>query len=364
MGRVSRIGQAVLIAVAVYCALTVDALAMIPSVILDGRYVGDFTVFWTAVRVDPSIVYDLEAISRAQAPLLGGFKGARPFVNPPSFLPWLEPFGALPLLSALALWVALGLTAFAAACRGLVSWRHIPLVVVAPCFVLGVVTGQVSFFIAAAVIAAVTQLKSRPVLAGALFALAATIKPQAVLLAPLAMVAGAHWRALIASAVTGLAIGGACVLIQGPELWLQWWGALEGFVEISQRYYLMKRGATPSSLAYLLGLSGVWAGLLIGAGAILGIAVVIAVFRAPEDVPNRIAALVAGGILCAPYAMPPAAIPLLIPASLWLLGSDRRLWLPGFLMISHLMLPVAVIVVAITAFLKAGGWRRLVPARA
>ncbi|HEX5775655.1 MAG TPA: glycosyltransferase family 87 protein, partial [Caulobacteraceae bacterium] len=359
LSRPYRLAQAALVVVALYCAVTIDVQGVVRSVILEGRYVGDFTVFWTAPRIEPSQVYDLEAISQAQGPLLGGPKGARPFVNPPSLLPWLEPFGAMPFFVAFAAWVCLGLAAFAAACRKVVSWRHAPLIILAPPFVLGVVAGQVSLLVAAAVVAALANLKARPILAGALLGVAATLKPQALVLAPIALAAGGHWRALAAALVAGLAVGSACVLVQGVDLWMDWWRALEQFAEIGQRYYLMKRGATPSNLAYQLGLTGAAAAVLINGLRVFGIFVVIAVFRWSEDLPDRIAGLVAGSLLVVPYAMPPEAIPLLVPASLWLLGADKRLWTPGFLLVSQLLLPVAVIAMAVAAFLRAVSGREL-----
>ena len=357
MNSISRIGQAVLVVLTVYCALTIDLMGVIRSVILNARYVGDFTVFWTAARVDPSIIYDLEAISHAQAPLLGGDFGARPFVNPPSFLPWLEPFSWLPFYPAFALWTLLGLTAFVAAARRFVDWNHIPLILVAPPLVLAVVAGQVSFFVAALAIFAITQLEKRPILAGALLALAATIKPQTILLAPLALIAGGYWRALISTLVTGAAIGGVCVLLQGPQLWLDWVQAVTGFTDIAKRYYLMRRGGTPSNLMYLLGVTGPVAEIFIWTMRAFGVALVIAVFRAPRDDLNRVTALFAGSLLCIPYAMPYETIALLIPAAVWLLGKDRRWWLPGFLMLSQLLLPLGVIVMAAGSFVRSGAWR-------
>ena len=363
MNSVSRIGQPALVILTVYCALTIDIMGVIRSVILNARYVGDFTVFWTAARVDASMIYDLDAISHAQAPLLGGDYGARPFVNPPSFLPWLKPFSWLPFWPAFALWTALGVAAFIAAARRFVDWKHVPLIVISPPFVLAVVAGQVTFFVAALAIVAITQLEKRPILAGALLALAATIKPQTILLAPLALIAGAHWRALAASVVTGLAIGLVCILFQGLQLWLDWAEAVRGFTDIARRYYLMRRGATPSNLMYLLGVTGPFAEIFIWTMRAFGVALVIAVFRGPRDPLNRVTALFAGSVLCIPYAMPYETIALLIPAAVWLLGKDRRWWLPGFLMLSQLMLPLGVIVMAIGSFVQAKGWRALPPAR-
>jgi len=348
MGRAFHIAHWILIGLAVFCAAAIDLGGIPKSVARDGHYVGDFTVFWTAAKSDPAIIYDIGAISRAQAPLLGGEKGARPFLNPPSLLPWLAPFAQLPLLPALALWSALGLLAFGWASWRLVSWKMVGLIILAPPFVLAVVTGQVTLFVSAAVIVSLTQVRTRPLLAGVLFGIAATIKPQAVLLAPLALVAGGHWRTLLAAAATGVLIGLACLLFQGPALWISWRDALSGFGEIAQRSYLMRRGATPANLVYLMGLTGPAALAVRIGGVALGLATVWVTFRATEDVTLRLGALVAGSILCIPYAMPYEVLPLLIPATIMLLDRDRPvLWLVGFLLVTQLILPLGVMAMAV-----------------
>jgi len=344
--RLLRVAQLGLATLAVVCALAIDLGGAVRSVWQRGHYVGDFTVFWTAAKVDPSVVYDVQTISLAQAPLMGGQFGARPFANPPSFLPWLKPFASLPFPLAFALWTALGLAVFAFACRAFARLPHVPLILAGPPFFLAVINGQVSLFVGAALIVALTQIQKRPVLSGLLLVVAATIKPQAVLLAPIAMIAGGHWRALGAAVGTGTLIGLACVLIQGPELWLAWLNALDGFGHISQRFYLIGRGSTPASIAYLLDLPPLPVML---AGAALGLLAVWLVFRRTTDVLCRIMALVAGSILCSPYAMPYEATPLLIPAAAMLVERDQppSRWLVGFLIVSGLLLPVGVVATAV-----------------
>lgn len=341
---------------AVFCALAIDVVGITRSAVQSDHYIGDFTVFWTAARSPPAIIYDTDAITRAQAPLIGDREGPRPFVNPPSFLPWLAPFAHLPFLTALAIWNALGLLALGLAAKRLLSWREMMLAAVAPPLVLAVAAGQVTLFVSALTIVALLNLGVRPLVAGALFGLAATIKPQAVFLVPLALIAGAHWRALLAAAASGAVVGLACLMLQGPSLWLSWLDALSGFVEVSQRFFLIRRGATPGNLAYLIGLTGPAKTALVIAGAVLGIAMVWVTFRRSQDVKLRLGALVAGSILCLPYAMPYEATPLLIPAAGMLLDRDRpMLWFVGFLMISQLILPVAVLAVGLAVLWL--GWR-------
>lgn len=344
-----------LVVLATYCAVSIDHAIAAHALFRDSRYAGDFTVFWTAGRSSPDIVYDIKAISRAQEILIGDDTGPRPFLNPPSLLPFLAPIALLPFAAAWAAWTAAGLLSFVQSVRQWIKIRHFALISVSPPFFWAVAVGQVTLFITACSVAALSTLKTRPTLAGVLIGLAATIKPQAVFLAPLALIAGRHWRTLGTAAATGAAIGLACLVLQGPQLWLDWLSALGQFTEISQRAYLIRRGATPTSLAFTLGLSGDLALSLIICGAILGISTVWIAFRTTEDFLVRLTAMVAGSLLCIPYAMPYEAIPLLIPAAVMLL--DRKAnpleWGIGFILVSGLLLPVAVIIAALATLFRA-----------
>ena len=61
--------------------------------------------------------------------------------------------------------------------------------------------GQSVLLVAGLTVLAVIELEHRPRLAGVLFALAAAIKPQAVLLAPIGLLAGGAFEALVSAAV-------------------------------------------------------------------------------------------------------------------------------------------------------------------
>lgn len=325
---------------AVFCALAIDFAGVVHSVWRHGHYIGDFTVFWTAPHV--ASVYDFDAVSHAQDPMIGGYAGPRPFAYPPSFLLLLKPFGVLPFFVALGAWITLGVAALAWSLRGEKRW---PLVVVAPPLFLAVVTGQV-LIVWAALIGAVRVIDRRPGVAGGLLALAALIKPQAVLLAPLALVAARQWRALIAAILCGGAVGGVAVAIQGPELWLDWLRALPAFTELIHQPWLLRRGVTPATLAFHLRLTGPAAAALALGGALLGIACVWAAFRRGEW---RLVALVAGSLLCSPYAMPYELVPLLPAAAAMLAARESAppYWLAGFLAISMLAPAFTVVLLAV-----------------
>ena len=64
--------------------------------------------------------------------------------------------------------------------------------------------GQVTFLLGALVMTGLVVNKERPITAGVLFGLAAAVKPQLLMLLPLALIAEGRWRTIIATGVTAL----------------------------------------------------------------------------------------------------------------------------------------------------------------
>ncbi|HEY3798788.1 MAG TPA: glycosyltransferase family 87 protein [Caulobacteraceae bacterium] len=184
----------------------------------------DFYVFWAAGRhaaapYDPAIIEQLKAAYH--------FAGALPFVYPPTFLLAVWPFAQAPLALAFPLWTGLSAALFIYAGAHLVKpgWASLALFIVPP-VVLAISPGQTSLIVGAAMIGGWLALKEKPALAGVLFAVAACIKPQAMLLAPIVL--WGHWRAVRWAAGAGAALVLASFVF-GPDLWLQWLSALRSF---------------------------------------------------------------------------------------------------------------------------------------
>lgn len=307
-----------------------------------GAYRPDYTVFWTGARVaasEPQDLYDETALRRAQFPLTGGDRGPRPWVSPPSFLIWLAPFAALPFWPSFLAWIGVGLAGFLAATWRLTrsGWATL-LSPVLPAVAVSLLSGQSSLVTGGLTLAAVTWLERRPVLAGGLLGLAATIKPQVMVMAPVALVAGRHGRALAAAVAAGAAVG-AVSLTLGPRLWLDWIHALPGFLDLVDAMNLQAQAITPRGLADQIGLPPPLGLALTGAGALTGLVLVWRTFRRRDDPVLRLAALAVGAILATPYAMPyesavlaPACLMILMRAEraplLWI-GAAATLYLPG-----------------------------------
>ncbi|HUO12774.1 MAG TPA: glycosyltransferase family 87 protein, partial [Caulobacteraceae bacterium] len=145
----------------------------------------DFYVFWTAGQ-HASAPYDPAIIAAMKVRF--HIVGQVPFVYPPTFLLLVWPFAQLPLALAYPLWTGLSAALFFYAAAHVVrpAWAAVALFI-APPVVLAIAPGQTSLVVGAAMMFGWLALKERPALAGLVFAIAACIKPQAMLLAPVVL---------------------------------------------------------------------------------------------------------------------------------------------------------------------------------
>ena len=261
----------------------------------------DFYVFWTAAR-HASAPYDPQIIAELERAL--HITGAWPFVYPPTFLLAIRPFGALPLALAYPLWTGISAALFIYASAHLVkpAWAALGLFI-APPVVLAISPGQTSLIVGAAMIGGWLALEKRPAAAGVLFAIAACIKPQAMILAPIVL--WGHWRVWRWAAITGLALVIASFAF-GPGLWLEWPRALTNF----GRVLPATDRINPSALG----------GGPLAAGALALLGVYLA-WRWRD-----LTGLVAGALCLTPYAHAYDLAPLASVALAWLLERRRHGW--------------------------------------
>jgi hypothetical protein len=270
----------------------------------------DFLPMWAAAHeafIHPERIYDFAGLTKFQHPLLAHFAGLRPFVYPPPALLVFAPFGFAPFVVANAIWTAAGLALILWTMAGqLKSPKLLVLLamVLSPASVLVLITGQVTFLIATLAVSGLLSLKQRPILAGVLFGLAGAIKPQSLVLLPVALLADRQWRAFAAAFVTAALAAAASVLVLGFQTWLEWLSALQRFQEIVMNTSGFQRGMiTPTALGITLrfdpGAMAVWRlGFAVGA-----VFMVWHVFRKTEDPARRVAALLGGSLFVTPYAM-------------------------------------------------------------
>jgi hypothetical protein len=259
----------------------------------------DFLPLWTATHADPASVYDFAAITQQQAWLYEG--KVRPFIYPPSALLFLRPFGLLPFWVAYTVFITSTAAFFLWGARRIgADWRY---AMMPPVVILVALAGQVTFLIGGLIMTALS-LRNRPGLAGILLGIAGAIKPQMLVLLPVALLAEGKWRTLWVTAATA-----ALLIVASLPLgasWLEWAQALPRFHRlVASDWSLVKTAATPYAAWGQLSLIPAVPAALLG---------VWLSFRS-NDVPRRVLALLGGALLISPYAMN-YEVALLVPAVL------------------------------------------------
>ena len=174
-----------------------------------------------------------------------------------------------------------------------------------PGVVWAALSGQCAFVAAALAIGAVLALDRRPILAGIALALALTLKPTLLLMAPVALMASGHWRALAATALAGTVLFGLSLLLFGLQPWIDWITVAPNYLaKISEDPRYATAIIAPGALAGRLGLTAPWAAAWRVAWLAIGAIVATWGFRAANGLAvPRLTAVVAGSLLAAPYAM-------------------------------------------------------------
>jgi hypothetical protein len=288
----------------------------IGSALIAHRFIGiagkapDFTVFWAAATHAFGPVYDSNFIS----PLQNAPPGPRPFANPPTFLLLLLPVGLLPFKLAYVAWVSVSVAAYFAA--GLRLTKFAWLAVFSPTFLFVALIGQTTLLAGSLAVLGLALAKQRSVFAGIALGIAACIKPQLVILAPLALILLKDVRAILAAGLTALTLVLAATAMFGIAIWSDWIQSLAGFRAITAELNIGQL-ALPRSPA-----------ILIGCAIVIVSFMALAVRRA--DRPRLIIATIGGSLLLASYSAHYESVVLLLPA-LALLRLDWRILPIGYL---------------------------------
>lgn len=312
------------------CALLVNLFPLyrfIGSMIWFHQYLGDYQVFWGITQIPTGTIYD-----------------HRVFAYPPSTMLLLSPFGFLPFWPSLVAWSAVGVAAIAATAKRIMEPRAIALGCLTYAGVGTIVGGQISFFVGALIIAALGA--PQPARRGALLAVAALIKPQSVIAAPIALIAERNWKAIAWAMGTGGILVLLSMLLLGPVLWWQWLIELPHF-----HAYLVSRGTDQMDvgvygLARSLGLPG-WSFLF---AAPLGAATSWLVFRGNAPMLDRYAAFAACNVLLSPYTLYYDLAGLTFACVMLLLDRERSplLWLAAALIVSSIFANLGIVLLAAT----------------
>ena len=230
-----------------------------------------------------------------------------PWVNPPNFLLMILPFGLLPFALSYALFEGVTLLLLIAALAFCIRDRaRLPLLIFAlvacPATPFTIFLGQSSFLSGALLIAGFTLTERRPTLAGILFGILA-YKPQFCLLIPVALIAGRHWRVLLAAAATAALAVLVSAAIFGLGPWRDWLDFALGASELYRHWSATARltGQSVYSCLVILGASPALANLAQGAALLGAGAATYWCYRKSLPDHLRLAVLLAASLLAAPH---------------------------------------------------------------
>jgi hypothetical protein len=187
------------------------------------------------------------------------------------------------------------------------------------------------------------------VLAGALLGLL-TYKPHFGLLFPFALIAGGHWRVLVAAAVTALVMIAASLAVFGTEAWI----AFVHWMPVTSRVVLGEGGADWDRLQSLFGLVRAHGGgetlawTAQGIVALAALAAVCALWRSRVSYELKAAALGCGALLATPYLYMYDLVVLAVPVAFLVRIALAR----GFTRAEALLLPAGAALMLIFPYVK------------
>jgi Glycosyltransferase family 87 len=295
----------------------------------------DFISFFSAGRLadlgTPALTYD-PAHHRAMERLVFGnpdLPYAYFFFYPPTYLVICALIALIPsYLGAFAVWIAATGAAFVMSLRAILKdWALVIAFLSFPAAAATAGIGQNALLTAGLFGAGTYFVDRRPVLAGLLFG-ALAYKPHLAMIVPVALLAGRHWRAFAAMAVSAAAIIAVSVLWFGVGTWVAFLHEAQaaahsftsgrvGFAGLISLFAAARISGV--GLVYAYGIQGV--------AAAMAAALTALVWWRQQSLPVRSLMLIAASLFAPPvilfYDLLPAAI-----AIAWLVLDARR---TGFL---------------------------------
>lgn len=279
---------------------------------IKGKPLGyDFITFYSAAEVaregDAADAYDLALLRAEQLQIAPGTEQPYAWHYPPTFLLLVLPLAFLPYFVALAGSLAATLVAHLAVLKRIAPHPATPMLALAfPASFINLFHGQNGFLNAALLGAALLALERRPLLAGLFFGLL-SYKPHFGLLVPLALIAGGHWRAILAAGATTLAFAAVSLAVFGAGAWIAFVDNMP-FLRLVLENGNLPWFKMPTTFAALR-LLGAPVVLAYGAQALAALAAAGAVVWAwrrgahrPAPFPAKAAVLVTATLIATPYA--------------------------------------------------------------
>ncbi len=294
----------------------------------------DFAQVWIAgtevLAGHPEQPYDIAAHLAGQRAFFGAATDVYGWHYPPYFLALAAVLALLPYAGALAVWQVSTLTFYAAAIRralrnsGLANRDVLVAALAFPAIFINLIHGQNGFLTAGLFAAALLCLEERPWLAGALFA-ALAYKPQFGLVIPIALLAGRHWQALFAGAVTLAGMTALSLAAFG----LKTWHAFEQSLGFTRSVVLEQGDIGWEKIQSVFAAVRLLGGSVGEAYAIQGITIALCVagvawlWRSHADARLKYAGLLIAALLTTPYCLDYDMV-LLGPALAFLIAHGMR----------------------------------------
>ncbi len=320
-----------------------------------GGVPSDFVNVWAAGRLvlegHPAVAYDWTAHKLVEETAVGhAFDGYFGWHYPPMFLFVAAGLALLPYAPAYLLWVFGTFPAYLAAIRAIIGDRVGYLLAAAFPAVLGnFVVGQNGFLTAGLIGGALVLLERRPIEAGVLIGLL-SYKPHLGLLFPIALVAGAHWRAFATAAIVAMLMAAASWLAFGSDTWQAFFASIghTSRAFLSDGYAEFSKLQTAFGLVRTLGGSEALAWTVQAMVALIAAAAITLLWRSDIAFEIKAAALAAGAMLATPYLFTYDLVVLGVPlAFLFRLGRAR-----GFLQHEMAGIGLCCLLILIFPFVK------------
>jgi len=258
---------------------------------------------WTA---DPGRFYDQASFMAWVRSLVPQDIFDRVWSYPPQFLLFAAPFGLMPYPVALATWTLLGMLALYLAVPAKASPAAKLAIMCSPATIFCLVAGQVSLFMAAALIVSLRLMDRRPWRAGLLLAVL-TIKPQVALVIPVYLVLSRRWRVLAGAALGGIALVAVTAAIYGIHIWTAYiFAGIPAQMADSSFNFMIALPYSPTiaSAAAIAGLSPVTGNIVQLSFAALAVGLLaFARSKAPIDLALEAALLLASSVFATPYML-------------------------------------------------------------
>lgn len=288
----------------------------------------DFVNYFTGARLaatgQTALAYNHAAFHAFEQAITGPGTEFKFYGYPPIAMLLSLPLALLPFVPALVLWIVGGAALCFALLRQLVGWRAALVAVIgAPAAFLNLINGQNGYFTAALFAGGLLLLERHPVLAGICFG-GLAYKPQMAVLLPVALAAGARWRAFAAAAVTVAVLVLTTLVLFGSPTWAGFLDQMtlqRRLLHIAVSFWHRMPTVFAAARVIEMPVAAAYAAQI--ASCVLTAIAVALVWRRPGPFAIKAATLAVATFLATPYAWDYDAVVLLFAAA-WLAAEAVR----------------------------------------